>query len=278
MPTNGDGFGLDYWGVGPWGILPATGLFEVEGVFAVSERTIRVTLTSAALLGTPFREGAALNLDTWAVAIVGSSEDPLLLAVREVEDSEARQFELYTLNLLPRYPAQLTVSLPGLLSAALAPLTGPSSAQLDGAAKQQVTPRSNSSNPADLRSERIAGALAGTLVTTAGGDYQTESGDALLRKMVLRRLTTSRGAFKHLPNFGLGLRAKQALRGGGINDLRVAIEEEVRREPDVASVSALLSFTPSTSVLEVTLKIRRVSTGQDIELSEQLSMDDGVIL
>ena len=126
MPTNGLGWGLDYWGVGPWGILPPDlGSFELESFFATSERTVRVTFTQAALVGTPLLAGAALNVRTWSLATNDTpTVNPIILGVREIEGSEGRQFELYTLRKLPRYPSTLTLSCATILSAASAPLAG----------------------------------------------------------------------------------------------------------------------------------------------------------
>lgn len=270
MPTNGLGWGLDYWGVGPWGILPPDlGSFELESFFATSERTVRVTFTQAALVGTPLLAGAALNVRTWSLATNDTpTVNPIILGVREIEGSEGRQFELYTLRKLPRYPSTLTLSCATILSAASAPLAGVPSLVAHGAAQARTTIRDNRSTPSDLKSAQVPGAtLAAVLKPTAGGDYEVESGDELLRKMVIRRLTTEPGEFAFLPeNFGIRMRVKSAIRGGGgLNDLREQIEAQVRQEPDVVEARAVLSYKPNLGLLQVQIRMVRKSTGRPVD-------------
>lgn len=274
-----DGWGLEPWGLGPWGLGPATpGMFSVESTFATSERTLRVTFTDPALTGSALKPGSALNLAVWSLVTDETLPvNPIVLSVREVPGSGARQFELYTLRKLPRYPTELEVACPTVLSASGGALVGASSFDLHGAAQARQTRTENRSTPSDLQSAQLPGeALAAVLKTTAAGDYEVESGDALLRKMILRRLTTEPGEFSFLPaSFGLRLKAKQTIRGGGgLNDLREFIEAQCLLEPDVQAAKAVLSYKPAQGLLVVDLKVRRATTGGEVDAGFSLPTND----
>lgn len=280
--SNGLGYGLDYWGVGPWGISPASGVFEVEGAFATSERTLRVTFADEALVGTVLTEGGALNTRSWSVTGPGAQPNLILLSVREVDGSGGRQFELYFLRKLPPWPATVTVSAANVLAADGSPLVGTPSRAVQGASQPRVTPTRNRTTDVDLRVAQLPGAtLATTLLTTAGGDYDTEGGTALLKKLILRRLTTAPGAFKFIPKdrFGLAVSVKGSLRtAAGLMELELHVEQQVLMEPDVATAKAKATYLVAQGVVQIALSVQRSSTGQMVPMGFTLTPTDDIQL
>lgn len=268
------GFGISAWGTGPWG-LAAPVSFSLESVVANSERTLLVTFSAAALVGTPLTPGAALNLSSWAV----TASEHYLLAIREIEGSAATQFELYFLKPFPRYPALITCDASAVLAAdgvtALATVT---SLQCEGAAPSRTEAQRNKSLTTDIRSLPLSDDITGVLNITAGGDYETEEGEALLKKIILRRILTKRGAFKHLAatNFGLGLSPKQTVRTSGLVQLRDDIEAQVRQEPEVSDVQVRVSYSPATEVLQINISVVWSRTGSQADMGLSLNPNGSV--
>ncbi len=270
MATNGEGYGLDYWGVGPWGIGTVTGTFSLESIFANSERTIRVTFTEPAMIGTALKVGAGVNLATWSATADGVALT--ILAVRAV-DTEGRQFELYTLQKFPAVGGVLSVSFPSILDDVGGPLIGASSGTCAGARLPLRAPLLNRIDPMDLANVATAGFEAsGVYPVMAGGDYQKQSGDALLEKMIFRRLMTVPGEFSHIPpqNFGLGLRPKEILLLNDVPALRAEVERQVMREPDVENVRASV-LIDDDGVVFIHVSAKRKSTGSPISVNAPLT-------
>jgi hypothetical protein len=74
----------------------------------------------------------------------------------------------------------------------------------------------------------------------------TNQGLASLRKRVLRRLLTRRGAFPHLPGYGVGTAAEiKRLATPSVRARIVAeAEAQIRREPEVEEARASLDPIP----------------------------------
>lgn len=269
MPSNGSGYGTDYYGVGPWGIAPPTGTFSLEDIFAVSERSVRVTFTEAAYVQSAFKVGSALNLATWSISIVGSSDPLILIGVREVTGSGARQFELYTLNKFPSYFSTLNVQFPNVLSASETPIVGPSSGTCAAAKVPEITPRLNKIDYVDISNVPTGPTeTLGVMQVAASGDYAEDVGDALLKKMVLRRITSLPGAFFHIPEseFGLGVRTKEPLLYSDMKAFKAELERQILLEPDASRVQATV-LLGSDGVLTVKVRVRRQSTGREFDVS-----------
>ncbi len=71
------------------------------------------------------------------------------------------------------------------------------------------------------------------------GDFETESGARLLRKLVLRRMNTVRASFRHLPDYGCATLEKEPIATGGdlVSYLR-EVERQAKQEPDAVDASA----------------------------------------
>ena len=104
-----------------------------------------------------------------------------------------------------------------------------------------------------------------TLRIGSGGDYVSQSGEALIRKLVLRRLISKPGDFFHLPNYGVGLRVKEPIPTVDLRKLAVQIEQQVTLEPEVAESRANLSYAAGTGSLVVSLKVRLKATGDVVQ-------------
>lgn len=104
-----------------------------------------------------------------------------------------------------------------------------------------------------------------TLRITTGGDYASQSGEALVKKLILRRLISKPGDFFHLPNYGVGLRVKEPIPTVDLRKLAVQIEQQINLEPEVAESRANLSYAAGTGMLVVSVKVRLKATGDVIQ-------------
>lgn len=84
--------------------------------------------------------------------------------------------------------------------------------------------------------------LLGTYPSDSQGDVAFDEGLAGVRKRVMRRLTTRKGKFAHLPNYGVSTIAsiKQLSRAGLREFLAEEAEQQIRQEPEVVDVSVVI--------------------------------------
>lgn len=78
-----------------------------------------------------------------------------------------------------------------------------------------------------------------TFVADETGDLATVQGVEAWLQRVKRRLTTRRGRFLHLPDYGVQIPAsvKTLSRPGAREALAIDAEDQIRREPETRSVS-----------------------------------------
>lgn len=257
------GWGTGLWGTGPWGLGAAADLFLVQA-FPTSERTLVVELSKPPRQVSVIGEGDALNPAVWVVTNDSTGEDLIVIASRLFDQNFV--FELY---MLKKFKDHLTTH--RVLSLTLRDendnlLIPPTSLTFPGCARAKIAVTDTSL--VDLRSETIEGDVtAATLVTTAGGDYDNHSGVSLYRKLVLRRITTSPGAFFHYdPSYGLGISVKEPVRITDLPALKKATEQQVSREPEFDRVNVQVGID-SNGEITLIVRARLRDTSQEVKLS-----------
>lgn len=264
------GWGTGGWGGDPWGGVG--GSLSISSAFATSERTVQVTVSVDALVLTPLTAGDALNPTTWTVVTLDGVTDVrtfIVLAVRVVSPNKV--FELYTLEKFDNYLVTHQVRSTTLLSAARLLIGPPTSANFAGVVASRVgaaaVPRLR-----DLENlSQSPDTLSGVLLTTAAGDYRTEEGAALLKKLIIRRLTTRPGEFFHLDptNYGIGLRVKERLTISDLPRLKAEVERQVAREPEVDRAQASVSLD-RRGILTIALRVRLRASNQEVPVQFQI--------
>lgn len=96
--------------------------------------------------------------------------------------------------------------------------------------------------------------FSGLFEFEANNDLANQSGNAALKKRIIRRLLSSPGGFPHLPEYGVGLRQKEALKTTTIAELRLRIQDQVALEPEVERAQVDLS-RPEPNTLVVVLHV-----------------------
>lgn len=251
------GYGTSSYGLDPYGSV--LGSLSVASAWALSTHTIQVNLTSEPRHESQFAEGDALNVATWTVEAVGGAPRTVLGA-EMIDDVSVM---LTILEPLGNHLVEHEVTAVGLVGVDDLPMTAPTSAlflgvvqtldPLDAVAVEGFRDRDLANPPFQLG--RGLG-TAGAIIIGPDGDYDTEAGAPLIRKLLLRRLTTPRGAFRHLPNYGIGLAVKEPVASAGdLVALRTEIEAQALEEPDVATAEARVTMDRS-GVLVVQLNAR----------------------
>jgi len=263
-------FGTGPWGTGSYGV--ATTL-TVTHAYVINTHEVVVVLSKPPLDRLALLPGDVRNILSWElmlqtattieileIAEIRPYKGPLEWAVRSA-------MRLPDANHLGRITATT-------LKDAAGNITGlPNYADFIGVTEHAVsTPTAKAAargagarDLSNLPTPTIGGEsnLSGTL-TIRGGDYALVEGPALLKKLIIRRLTTTPGDFFHLPNYGAGLRVKEPIPAGDLVRFRARLERELLREPDIDSVTT--SVTQSQNTLTVKVRARMSRTGQDVSV------------
>jgi hypothetical protein len=104
----------------------------------------------------------------------------------------------------------------------------------------------------------------GTFEADADGDYRNDAGLEGVKKRVMRRLTTGKGAFAHLPNYGLMLPLKRTISIGDLRSLQADALEQVQDE-GVLDAQVIVS-SPEPGLLRLTVRGQGLDEGVDVEL------------
>lgn len=232
------GLGDSPFGIRPFGdSRPGAELFTIAAAWAVSTHGIRVTFSEEPVQGDSFGSTDALNPRVWTVTNDTAGQ---ALTVAAVATVDAVTFDLTTLEALGDDLDVHTVATANLVATNGNPLAFPFSATFLGVV-QTIDPVD--ARRVDLRDRDLANppfqtqrglGYAGTLVIGDDGDLTTEAGEPLIRKLVLRRMNTVRGSFRHLPTYGAATLEKEPIASGGnlVAYIR-ELENQAKQEPDV---------------------------------------------
>lgn len=240
------GWGIGSWGTSEWGSGVAEELFVVSA-FALNTNTVRVLLSRAPRWGR--QPGDAGDPSAWAV-IAPRGRALTVLAVKR--GPTRRHVDLTVLQAFDPFPAPHVVRTATIRTPVGALITAPLEATFEGIAATRPGPGVLS----DLRNPPFGSDVqaGGTFSVGANGDYQQHSGEELLRKLLVRRLTTTPGGFFHLPGYGIGLRVKEPLTTQDLTKLRAEIERQLAREPEIDTARVRLTLSPQDGVLVVAVR------------------------
>lgn len=250
------GWGLDRWGLSPWGGVVDT---SIQSAYPIGPRIVRVELTAPPLDLTPWRLGNVRCAPTWQlVELTPTLRYPtgnrtiLILGV-----SEARApliWDLHTLD--PLGPPSNTHRLrtDTLKNTAGILLVAPRQFVFHGiqAVNQRDKPQRQLIT-VDVSNQSTLG-QGRAWTTTTGGSLTLESGPSGLRKRIYRILITKPGQWASDPTFGVGFSSKTPMPTGSLPALQKLIEEQVGRDQEVISVKASLAASPD-GILSISLSI-----------------------
>lgn len=256
------GWGTSSWGLGGWGSGDYANLYILYAE-ALNERTVRVYLSRPAKAVSPIIVGDAYNPQTWSVTRGDTNAAIRVMGVSTT--SNASVVDLYLLGKLGNVLTTHTVSAQTLVDGNGALIVLPYTANFVGceAVVEAETPDSvtDFANPPF---ENEDGTLAGTLKIGTDGDYAMDTGVVLLKKLIIRRLTTTPGGFFHLsPDYGLGIRVKEPMKTTDLVKLKAEIESQVQNEPEIGACQAILTID-NKGILSIEIRAELKKTNQKI--------------
>lgn len=231
-------------------ILVATSLFVVRATAQDAQR-VRVTLSSAPQAAGRGTAGDALNPDTWFVTELGTGTPVGVLAASMVGTTAV---DVYLAAPFDPAPNMYTVSCPTLLDTYGGLVSSPSSAVFFGVGTVTKAPPPSTVTDLANKPTPLSNTVGGTLVIGPGGDYESESGAALMKKLILRRLMTPKGGFFHLPDYGAGIEEKTLLHPSQLPQIQNDVVRQVESEPGISDVTASVTWDPVEGILYVTGK------------------------
>ena len=238
------GFGTA-WGIGWGGFLSGSSEgFYVSSAIAVSSTSFEVTFSSAPAFSSPLTPGDASNLAYWSLRRLADNSVVPLLSVGPSSVPNSLLFTIFGRWRSAMDSYRVTGS-EEVISESGEYLGNPRFADFEGAPEEQ---------PAadrqlwDIRNPQTESGLPlGGLVVSSNGDYDRETGLALIKKLLVRRITTSPGEFVHLAaaDYGMGVQAKGFYTASSLRKLKEDIERQARLEPEVLAVAARVQIFPN---------------------------------
>jgi hypothetical protein len=258
-------WGSGSWGAGAWGGA-ADGDIIVVAATALRENVIRVEFSKVVYLTGLLEAADASVTDKWAVSADTSTKG--------LDDETARPVSVTTvtysteadgvvaadlgrfLNItldrpMTAWPAVYVVSFVGIYAQDFgSSITG--DIRIEATFKVIEPPRIDQARPVrDFAMPAVPAADGieidfGAFVVDDTGDYAYDEGVTSLRKRVIRRMITRKGAFAHLPDYGVSIPdyAKRLAVSSVLSQLAADAEAQISREPDVAKVKVTARVDP----------------------------------
>ncbi len=266
-------YGIEQYGIDPYGGLSAADLaasIAIVSATPISTHVVRVLLSKTPQLISAQLPGDALNPRTWKIVRTDTGVGFTILSISVPNTSKT--VDVRVLEALGSSNIEHLISADTLLDSAGNPVTPPSALPFFGllsAALASHDRRVADSKFAirDLNNPQGAlpsGSTGGVYSISSAGDYQLHDGTDFVRKLIFRRLMTSKGGFRFLPGFGVGLRVKEPVPAGDLISLQKEIEDQVKLEPEVDKVR--VSVAQDQNSLTVVVLARLKTTGQQISL------------
>lgn len=275
------GWGTDDFGLLPYGDAATSIGVSLSKAAVFSTREVDVTLSNLVQDNSPYLDGDALNPNTWTLQRLDTTAFLNVVSVVQVGTYTYRLTtleEFGPVTVTHRVGSTTLKDVGGFL--VVAPRNADFLGLLDEdkatvqrrlGAKQVST--QDIANPQVPRGEWFAG----TLQIGANGDYVLDSGAALVRKLILRRLMTTPGDFFHLPSYGVGIRTKEPIPAANLGKLKTAVEQQCAQETEIENIAAYLSLSPANGILTIKVKATLKKTGEAIEIGFK-SNSSGVVL
>jgi hypothetical protein len=255
---------------------------SLVSALALRENMVRLTFDAdiyySAVLDSGDASDTARYLFTPDAASRGSDGLPprFILAAR-ADLFDARTIDLWVDRRFSPYPSRYIIDVNGLLEAVtLDPLVTHTASFL-GCTRgvPQLTLEAGISNR-DLANPQDNGTEAslGTFPVDDTGDIANDGGLIGYKKRVLRRLSTRKGRYKHLPNYGTLAydSIKMLARPGVIQQIADDAESQIRQEPETTQVSVKVVMQGSLAFYRCKI---RCTFGGPIELLTGVSFING---
>ena len=275
----GHGWGRDSFGWSPYGAsVIGTGL-SVVSAFAISTNSVQITLSGVPQNNNYLRAGDALNPATW---MVQRQDTMAFFDVAQVQIVEPTIYVVFVFEPFGSVAVTHTISTNSLLDQSGNLISPPRSANFSGILYEGAVSPNAKAVARGVYSQDIANpqaallannAFGGTLVVTSGGDYALVSGPDLVKKLIIRRLTTRVGTFFHLPNYGINLPLNQPVPFSSLPSLQAQAQQQVLMEPEVATCSVTVSIDVNSGVLTFNVQAVLKVTGAVVSCAVPVNLN-----
>jgi len=277
MPHTGSGaWGYGGWGYGSWGGGGGGGAIALLSVASIRENVFRLEFSVPVYWTGILDENDGSIPTKYAIAVVpgtvgldGNPVRPLMVSevyVPGVLDGVAaedvgRFVDVISDRPMTPHPALYDVTCSDIFAADLLSSVVSSTLTAQAVFKRIEPPSIATAIPSrDFANPMTRDAMfdplpnpndplnLGTIVVDDTGDYAFDEGLTNLRKRILRRLITRKGAFAHLPNYGVGVPdyGKRLAVAAVVADVAAQAEAQIGLEPDVARVKVRPILDPNT--------------------------------
>lgn len=237
----------------------------IKNAFANGIRNVHVELIESPPHSNPTAIGDALNPESYTIKILDTGEYLTILSIALTDDTKI--YDIAVLEKLIDEKNVYEIKAPGLFEGD----TGETFLGLVSVEDQHSKVMSNAkaslrdlANPPVIAPE--TGLLGGTL-QIQGGDYSTEEGPTLYKKLIFRRLITKQNEFSHLPGYGKGMKLKEPLSFSDIAQEERDIKAEVMKEAETADASAKIILDAENHISTILIKAKMKTTGQDVPMT-----------
>ena len=266
---TGGAFGSMPFGTGPLGSFMLGGLFAAQ---VLSPTTVRV---STAFQNNP----GMLNPTYWSVSPIGLGVTVAVIGVTEVTTGVLWELTLDPgmtlggLGYLISFDAQ---------AADVAMLAGCTTVAIDTPPLPPVVPEpalTFADQPYDIANPQLvrdAGIVdpppLGQYQVNDRGDFGLDNRLTGLRKRILRRISTERGGFFHLPDYGLAQPIKGPIRPSVLVSLAADARIQIEREPEVVRAQvSVVQLRGNPNVVVVAVRAQTVN-GLDVTANQTLDL------
>lgn len=260
------------WGLGPygwvgWGVSAPSDKLILLSAEAIRENCVRLNFNQVlaytdvrGLVDAADPENYAIEPVEGTIGEDGLPARPVFpVLVEQTTDPfvNGRSIDVWLDRRLSPYPAQYRAFARRSVAANGVPLLN-ESAFFFGVNWQPPTPANAIAPATDFanpgyESSAIPGStqILGVYPTTSQGDYATDRDLVSYKKRIIRRITTRRGRFAHLPNYGVGLldQIKQLAKPSVRQTIAAEAEAQIREEPETINVQVTITAHSTASGL-----------------------------
>jgi hypothetical protein len=305
LVPHGGGWGKQSWGGSGWGgmTLAPGGAFLFASAYAPAENIIRLLFTQVPYYSEIYDTYDASDVTHYGVEVVsgtggydGYDTRPVDPVEVVISTEEANALDVYLDRPMSPYPSQYTITAENLANAGLtSPLPSLSATvygvyrQLQPMLEDVALPTRDLANPQTLSSVSASGvaialppsAPLGVYVVDGSGDYAFDAGIQCVKKRILRRGVTDKGAFAHLPwTYGVGLLSacKQLAIPHKRARYAADYQAQILQEPEVVSASVTPLQDPQTPAIVHFVILAQTRSGSTLSFDHPIDIIRGVSL
>lgn len=242
------------WGIN-WGGANNAKSFALSSAIAASTRSVIVTFTDTPLVSSSLSVNDGANSDSWSIVDTDTGVVSTIVGVSVLDAYRVQLFVQSPWAANDTYKVTASV-----VSTSGAPIASPGYVLFESMSASKAVTRNVKKPLVDLYNAPTPQSPAGCLVVNSAGDYKTMKDYALIRKLILRRISTRRGGFKWMPGYGADHDAKEFVPWSELVKVKASYDLQIAQEPEVNVVNSTLTLSnDGIMILSVNAKLKNSS-------------------